>query len=178
MKVCSKFILFLVVLGTAALSACHHNAPMITDASDKRPFTPYQANLVARIKTGGGVVVKQGSTIEILLSTDKFFRTGTTNLRNRKLDTLNEVASLLKSQMASHPKYRIDVIGHTDTIFSRAHRKPLSKQYAEEVAAYLWHRGIPQKRVNVLGVGSSSPIASNKTPKGSAYNRRVVIKLS
>jgi outer membrane protein OmpA-like peptidoglycan-associated protein len=40
------------------------------------------------------------------------------------------------------------------------------------VREYLIDRGIPRERLEVVGYGSSRPVASNDTPEGRAMNRR------
>ncbi|HWS40674.1 MAG TPA: OmpA family protein, partial [Arenimonas sp.] len=51
----------------------------------------------------------------------------------------------------------------------------MTKQRAEAVAAVFLSAGIKASRLNTEGLGSSNPIASNKTPAGRAQNRRVEI---
>ena len=48
---------------------------------------------------------------------------------------------------------------------------------ANSVAAYLQGQGVKQSRFEVMGMGSSNPIASNSTAAGRAQNRRTEIKI-
>ena len=43
---------------------------------------------------------------------------------------------------------------------------PLSKARAQNVAIYLEQLGVPSTRITSYGVGSSQPIATNKTVQG------------
>ncbi len=72
------------------------------------------------------------------------------------------------------------VVGHSDSIPIRSSRakyksnKELSKARAQSVADHLISKlNMKQTDVEVVGMGSSEPVASNKTAEGRARNRRV-----
>ena len=67
----------------------------------------------------------------------------------------------------------VSVVGHTDSIGSKAYNQRLSEQRASAAANYLISKGIPQGVMRVKGMGETQPIASNKTKAGRAANRRV-----
>ena len=69
------------------------------------------------------------------------------------------------------------VSGHTDSTGSADYNLALSKSRAQSVAAYLQGQGVKASRFEVLGMGSSNPIASNADAAGRAQNRRVEIKI-
>ena len=69
------------------------------------------------------------------------------------------------------------VSGHTDSTGSADYNLKLSRERAGSVAAYLQGQGVKQSRFEVMGLGSSNPIASNSTVDGRALNRRVEIKI-
>lgn len=71
------------------------------------------------------------------------------------------------------PAVRID--GHTDTTGSAAHNDQLSLRRAQAVAEVMAHAGLATAGIQVRGLGSRAPIASNNTPEGRAQNRRVVL---
>ena len=54
----------------------------------------------------------------------------------------------------------------------------LSQDRANSVANYLIRSGVPAGRVQSVGYGMSSPVASNATPEGRAQNRRVEISIN
>ena len=67
------------------------------------------------------------------------------------------------------------IIGHTDSTGSDAINNPLSLQRAESTRNYLTSRGVNGARIQVQGMGSHQPVASNATNEGRARNRRVEI---
>jgi len=86
----------------------------------------------------------------------------------RRLDT---VVSALKA----YPDQEIVIEGYTDAQGSEATNLALSQQRANAVREYLESQGIPGDRLRSEGRGEASPVASNDTPEGRAYNRRVEI---
>ncbi len=67
--------------------------------------------------------------------------------------------------------------GHTDSQGARAENLALSQKRAEEVKSYLANRGIDPQKIAVRWHGERYPVASNRTAKGRALNRRVTIRL-
>lgn len=167
----------MTLISALVLTACHKPPPP-AQPMVPHPLTPYQRGLVSQIRASGAQVIKQGEVLQIVMPTDRFFRRGTTRLKGNKIYAVKRVATLVKSYIAPYRSPRVYVTGYTDMVFARKTRKQISTRYAHEVAAYLWNRGVSQRYVRVSGAGGSSPIASNRTPKGSAYNRRVVIRIN
>ncbi|MEW6482622.1 MAG: OmpA family protein [bacterium] len=86
------------------------------------------------------------------------------------LPSLKEVAKLL----AQNSKLNLYVVGHTDNIGTLTANMELSQRRAEAVVkALVTKYGVGAKRLKSYGVGSLSPVASNKTEEGRAKNRRV-----
>jgi outer membrane protein OmpA-like peptidoglycan-associated protein len=68
--------------------------------------------------------------------------------------------------------------GYTDSNGSKKLNSKLSSKRAWKVYSYLVKQGkIPVNRFKVKGRGSDKPVASNKTAKGKARNRRVEITI-
>jgi outer membrane protein OmpA-like peptidoglycan-associated protein len=86
---------------------------------------------------------------------------------------LNEVTSV----MNDFPKMRILIEGHTDSRGKQASNMRLSTRRAEAVLDYLVSKGIAPERLEAIGYGPTKPIASNKTAKGRAQNRRTEFKV-
>ena len=71
----------------------------------------------------------------------------------------------------------INVTGHTDSTGDDAYNQALSEQRAATIAAEIAGK-YPDARINVKGLGESSPIASNDTADGRQQNRRVDIEIT
>ena len=67
---------------------------------------------------------------------------------------------------------QILIEGHTDNTGTAAQNNLLSLQRANAIAYYLQQKGIATNRIQTKGLGSSMPIADNKTAAGRAKNRR------
>ncbi len=86
---------------------------------------------------------------------------------------LNQVAQVLND----FPKMRISIEGHTDTVGKEAANMRLSQKRAEAVLDYLVSKGISPERLEATGFGPTKPVASNKTAKGRAQNRRTEFRI-
>ncbi len=82
---------------------------------------------------------------------------------------LDDVAQALRDA-AFIKKVRIE--GHTDSQGNDATNLRLSQRRADAVMAELIKRGIDPGRMQAVGYGEASPIASNATARGRAENRR------
>ena len=68
------------------------------------------------------------------------------------------------------------MVGHTDNVGNFKYNMNLSKRRAEAVVRELTEKyRIKRDRLKAFGVGPLAPVASNKTEKGRAKNRRVEI---
>ncbi len=67
--------------------------------------------------------------------------------------------------------------GHADSKGVRKENFELSKHRAEMVMEYLLGKGISQERIHLRWHGERYPIASNRTSKGRAKNRRVTVRV-
>lgn len=67
---------------------------------------------------------------------------------------------------------QIIIEGHTDNTGTVIQNNLLSLQRANAIANYLQQKGIATARIQTKGLGSSMPIADNKTAEGRAKNRR------
>lgn len=170
------FVLIILLDGVFGLVACHKTSMHVS--TGPHPLTPYQRQLVSEIRSSGAYVVKQAEVMQIIIPIDRFFRSQSTNLKSSRLGAINRIATLVKSYASYYRHPRILVSGYTDMVFARERRKQLSKEYALEVAAYLWNKSVSRRWVSVRGYGAKHPIASQRTVRGGAYNRRVVIRIS
>ncbi len=70
---------------------------------------------------------------------------------------------------------RVRVDGHTDASGSQAYNEQLSMRRAASVSKVLTSVGMREENVQLRGLGSSKPVASNDTASGRTENRRVAI---
>jgi outer membrane protein OmpA-like peptidoglycan-associated protein len=108
----------------------------------------------------------------ITLSGGVLFESGKAELLPGAQDQLSRVATFLKS--SPRP---VTIEGYTDSRGSARSNQELSERRARAVADYLTSQGVPPDRINAVGKGASSPIASNSTADGRSQNRRVEIVL-
>jgi len=87
---------------------------------------------------------------------------------------LEEVATFL----LKHPRLnKMIVEGYTDVLGPQKYNQRLSEERAKAVRDALIARGVEPDRLEVIGFGSSQPLADNATAAGRALNRRVEFSL-
>ena len=137
----------------------------ITDDIDQCPDVPGLAPTGCPKKV---LVVKTGTSIQIKQQIN--FETNRATIKGGiSFEILDQVGAVLKS----NPDIRIVIEGHTDSTGNAARNLQLSDDRANSVRAALIERAVDPPRLEAIGYGQSRPIASNKTKKGKAANRRV-----
>ena len=96
------------------------------------------------------------------------------NIKPESLPKVVRFAEYLKS----HPGTHVKIIGHTDSIGSRAYNQWLSEKRANSVLLKLVELGVSPARLSAEGHGEDEPVASNATAEGRALNRRIEAKLT
>ncbi|MGB5287582.1 MAG: OmpA family protein [Ignavibacteriaceae bacterium] len=109
---------------------------------------------------------------QLVLSSETSFEFNNAQLKPAAYPELDK----LLEQMKKYPLSRWRIEGHTDNVGGEAGNVKMSQMRAESVLNYFVSRGVPKVRFNVVGLGSSKPVADNFTPEGRAQNRRVEIK--
>ncbi|HEY6913589.1 MAG TPA: DUF5723 family protein, partial [Paludibacter sp.] len=102
------------------------------------------------------------------------FETGKYIIKPVSFQILNQIAAVL----VANPTYLIEVQGHTDNVGKPAANMTLSENRANAVKEYLIKKGVAATRMTSHGYGDTMPVASNKTTKGKALNRRVEFVVS
>ena len=131
------------------------------------------AELRAELVSTGVQVVEDSDSIRLIMPGNITFKTDSADINSSFYPVLNSVARVLNKYSNS----TVMVSGHTDSTGSADYNLKLSRERAGSVAAYLQGQGVKQSRFEVMGLGSSNPIASNSTVDGRALNRRVEIKI-
>jgi len=102
------------------------------------------------------------------------FETDSAKLKAESTSILDEAVMIINR---SHSR-KVDVRGYTDSIGNPDHNLKLSEQRANAVKDYLEAHGVAAGILTADGFGQENPIASNKTAKGRAENRRVTVQFS
>ncbi len=131
------------------------------------------AELRAELASTGVQVVEGDDSIRLIMPGNITFKTDSADINSSFYPVLNSVAKVLNKYSNS----TVMVSGHTDSTGSAEYNLNLSRERATSVASYLQGQGVKSSRFEVLGLGSSNPIASNDTAVGRAQNRRVEIKI-
>ena len=115
----------------------------------------------------------------ITLASDAFFNPASAIINiNTTRDILLRLGSYLASDDLRGRKFRIE--GHTDSVDVDpegpwADNWELSAARSISILRYLADLGIEERRFQIAGFADTVPMASNDTPEGRAYNRRVDI---
>jgi len=146
-------------LGTAARKATSVFSPEI------------QSNKIRITQDERGIV--------ITLASDAFFNPASARINiEATRDILLRLGGYLASDDLAGRKLRIE--GHTDDVpIDPAgpwdDNWQLSSERSRAILRYLADLGITENRFQIAGFADTAPIASNLTPEGRAYNRRVDI---
>ena len=131
------------------------------------------AELRAELVSTGVQVIEDDDSIRLIMPGNITFKTDSADINSSFYPVLNSVAKVLNKYSNS----TVMVSGHTDSTGSADYNLNLSRERASSVASYLQGQGVKSSRFEVLGLGSSNPIASNSNATGRAQNRRVEIKI-
>lgn len=128
-----------------------------------------------------GTVANQGCpevTEEVMKTLNNYgkvilFDSGKSSFQQGTYTVLQSITAILKE----YPNSKFQIEGHCDSDGSNELNQTLSENRAHAVVNYLTENGIAADRLKHTGFGETKPIASNKTAKGKAENRRVEISL-
>ncbi len=96
------------------------------------------------------------------------------NLTSKARKALDQLAT----EIPNTKGYIITVEGGADAVGSETYNYGLSERRADSVIQYLASKhSVPARKIYLVGLGKDKPVASNKTAKGRAENRRVDIRL-
>ncbi len=122
---------------------------------------------------------KKYQFVQISLNGALLFESGDIEFKKNMVPLMSKVGDILK-RYADH---RIKIEGHTDNVPISGRYKNnmmLSTARANTVFEYLVnkkHMKPKETEIEISGMGEYEPVASNKTRKGRAQNRRVEIKI-
>ena len=121
-----------------------------------------------------GVLAKGKVVFEQTFKEDRVkFKSDKYELDKNAQAALDEFAGKVK---ALTDPYFVEIQGHTDDTGGKRYNEDLGERRAESVRRYLSrNENLPLNRMSTISYGDSAPVASNKTKKGRAENRRVVL---
>ncbi|WP_454875792.1 OmpA family protein [Pseudomonas farris] len=89
-----------------------------------------------------------------------------------------EIVERIGKALLSVKIERVRIDGHTDASGQESYNEQLSLRRAKSVGKVLATVGIKEENIQLRGLGSSKPVASNDTAVGRTENRRVSIVVS
>ncbi len=161
-------IIFASLLLAAAATACTKPSELQATVAPPGPPPPSGDEEVVvkvppkHLEIHNDVIrLKAGITIQ--------FATDSAGVLPESAPVLDEVAMVMSENL--HIRIRIE--GHTDNTASQDHNQALSDRRAGTVRHYLEMKGITEDRLESLGCGENTPVATNATDAGKTENRRV-----
>ena len=144
--------------------------PVTAAASAAAGATPAAVPLAAPVPAVTSASARRCErTLSGLLRREQIdFRFGSAAIARRSAPLLERLARQVRDCPGS-----IRIEGFTDNVGPAAANEALSAARAAAVRDALIARGVPAQRLESLGLGSAQPIASNRTAKGRARNRRI-----
>jgi outer membrane protein OmpA-like peptidoglycan-associated protein len=131
-------------------------------------------NQVKDLQKQGVQVIETGDQLRVILASDIFFKSHSTELNPQQINTFPWLASVIHQ----YENLPINVTGYTDNVASAQANIYLSQRQARTIAAYLWAQGIPLDRMHIKGQGDNEAVAANDYIPSSAYNRRIEITIN
>lgn len=121
----------------------------------------------------GATVERVGEGIQVTFASGLLFGFDSDRLQPAAAENLANLAHSLMD----FDDTEVLIIGHTDARGSDAYNQGLSERRANAAAAHLVQNGITARRVDVMGLGESEPVADNETEYGRQENRRVEVAI-
>lgn len=127
--------------------------------------------------------VDEETLVEIIIPSKIMFSPGSAKIKNLYRKDLAKIAAVIEKN--PHTK-TIEIEGHTDKSVAKGLTNSnyvLSAMRATSVANILINNGVPDKKIKIIGMGSTDPLApevdrfGQSIPQNMAKNRRIVIKV-
>jgi len=121
-----------------------------------------------------GVLAKGKVVFQQTFTEDRVrFKLNSYDLSRDSLSALDDFAGKVK---ALNEPYWVEIQGHTDDTGNSRYNDDLGQRRADSVRRYLSRQdNVPLTRMSTISYGDTLPVAPNKTKKGRAENRRVVL---
>ena len=135
-----------------------------------------KSRLTKKITPKAEVLIPEASPKEeVFVTRNLLFNSNSSKVNPEFSELLAELTAQIK---AGGNFVKIVVEGHTDSVGSAEYNLELSRKRAAQVADILIRVAeLPGEKVEVVGLGETSPIASNGNFQGRAANRRVEFRI-
>lgn len=158
MKQVVRFPLWALLLALLALAGCQSTPPKGLSAEQ-----------IAVLKREGFTPTEEGWAYD--LSGKVLFGSDLDSLNSQSQAIVERIGKALLG--VGIQGVRVD--GHADASGKAAYNQQLSERRAQSVAKALVAVGMPARNIHSRGLGSSQPVADNRTSAGRTENRRVSI---
>lgn len=132
-----------------------------------------ESKLRAELQGTGVGIKRTGDTIKLIMPGNITFATNSADINSSFFPVLNSVSKVFKE----YKNTTIVISGHSDGSGDASKNQALSLSRAKSVSSYIVSQGVDMRRIEVAGLGSSSPIASNDSESGRSQNRRVELEI-
>lgn len=159
----------------AAAKAAADKAAAAKAAADKAAADAAAAKAAADKAAAEAAAAAAAEPVAMNLSGQAPFASGSAILSGEGQRSLKKLVEQLGTYKVISS---LTVTGHTDSQGAEDLNKDLSMQRAEAVSNYIVQSGVTGNAdITVMGMGESTPIASNTTAEGRQQNRRVVVEV-
>jgi outer membrane protein OmpA-like peptidoglycan-associated protein len=173
-------VLLLTMVSLPGLSAAQ-GAGSLTDSQGKSSAEDLARALFAEpaapVRTRGVGPVQSPASMAIpkpVVTLNVLFAPNSATIPQASYAEVDKLGTVLS--WPQYHDYRIQLEGHTDSQGNERKNQQLSERRVQSIKQYLTQRfQVAPERIDVVGYGSSRPIATNDTPEGRNQNRRVEV---
>lgn len=119
-------------------------------------------------------IEREGNLLALTFKGDVTFDTDSTVVKPGLYSEIDRISNVLNR----YPETLIRVEGHTDSTGTEEYNRDLSIRRASAVRDLLTQRGVGISRIQTVGFGENTPVATNDTQAGRQMNRRVEVKIA
>jgi outer membrane protein OmpA-like peptidoglycan-associated protein len=130
-----------------------------------------------RVDTMEGQIEDRFANLDKYALVDKEFVTFTFDSDLLTPEMLARLDGVVEQVFSVEGRYMIELQGFTDSIGADKYNLVLSERRAVSVLRYLVSQNVPLHRISIVGLGTSNPVADNRTTEGRELNRRVEVRV-
>nr|WP_294505371.1 OmpA family protein [uncultured Rhodopila sp.] len=177
-----RYVIAGSLLSVMGLTGCVSQSKYDDLQAQNQQLQQQNASLTDQVASEKAALSRLQGAVKYTVNSDLLFAPGSWEIRPQG----KSVISKLAAKLAPTQTNKILVNGYTDDapIGPELKKKgvttnlDLSQKRAQSVADFLVSQGLKADLVEAHGYGDASPVASNKTAKGRAANRRVELTLA